>query len=563
MKLYAPEFERALKRGVRQAVRSDAGLRKEYRRTKGPPRPRWLGWLTRLVFSFFLGASVATVMRLTQHPETALAFVTLWMLAAAAFLSSLLAPVRLQGPDVRALQLLPVSDFTIFLFRRDKTLITHVPVYIDLLAGLGVLAFRLQLPGVSWIGIVAIAGLAWVFSVTLAMFAGARFPQFRTGWLSLGLAMLFVAWFVGNKIYGPQMIAALDYTAPALNLMLPTGWPLEFFHWVTGAAWWTPLVGLLPMAYVMWSYRACERVVGERFVYEEPHVAAELPEQVPTALVEAGAQAGRPIGVTTISEGILSRACLELPRWDEDWAQRMLWRWLTPREQALANFIFPNPVAMVRPWTRIVRHLLAGVVAWQMARFLFPPYENVALMFALGIPLVEALGQSWPAGAAFRTVRIIALRISLLAPYPVSFGEVSNLLLKCALFQLPMLAAIVTGLAVLYAVSHGLPWLGGLLVGLRITVGLIALRLALLTLNFASMSNDTSRSWLRIIVALAIAVVEICVFVALGAGTLMIPSEPLAWLCGLVFVGTQYGFLRFYGWMWNRGTIDLMVLDAR
>jgi hypothetical protein len=563
MKLYAPAFEKALKRGVRLAIRNDPKLQKEYRRAKVRKRPMWIIWMVRLILSCVLAASVSTVLNLTNHPGTALAVVVLWTLAAAAFLSALLAPSRLHGADVSALQLLPVSDFTIYSFRRDKILANHFMMFFDLLAGLGTLAYLLALPWPSWLGIAIVAALAWVFNVALAMFVGARLPKFRAGWLGLGVALLFLSWLLGNKYDGPEMIAALDSAAPTLNLVVPTGWPLVFFHWFAGADWWPPLLTIIPMAYIIWSYRTCERLVGERFTYQEPHVEPEASEQIPEALVQADAQTGRPIGVTAITEGILSRDCFALPRWNGDWVQKALWRWLTPREQVLANIVFSQPLAMVRPWGRIVRHFLIGTVVWQLARILVPSSEKFVLIFAMMVPFFEVLAQSWPSGAAFRTVRTFGIRISLLAPYPITFHELSSLLLKCAVIQLPMVTSIATCFSLIYALSHGLYWVNGLMLGLRITLVVVALRLALLVLNFASMSNDTSRSWQRTLVALAICVLEICAFVGLAGGTLFVPFEATAWLSGVTLVGTQYGFLRFYGWLWNRGSIDLMSLDAR
>ncbi|MEI9999451.1 MAG: hypothetical protein WDO13_09930 [Verrucomicrobiota bacterium] len=561
--MYAPEFEQALKRGVRRAIRSDPRLQKEYRRVKGRRRALWIIGMSRLVFSCLLAAAVSTVLNLTKHPETALAVIALWTLAAAAFLSALLAPPRLHGHDVRALQLLPVSDFTIYAFRRDNVLRIHSLMLFDLLAGLGTLAYLLALPWPSWLGLAVLAGLAWVFNVALAMFVGARFPRFRSGWLGFGVVLLFIAWLLGNKYDGPQMIAALDFAAPALNRVLPTGWPLEFFHALAGGPWWPPLLALVPIAYVIWNYRTCERLVGGRFTYQEPDVAPMASEQVPEALIQAGAQPGRPIGVTAITEGILSRDCFALPPWDRDRVQQALWRWLTPREQVLAPIVFPQPLAMVRPWGRIVRHFLIATVVWQLARILFPSTENLVLLFAMMVPFFEVLGQSWPSGIAFRTVRTFGVRISLLAPYPIAFHEISSLLLKCAIIQLPMVTAIAIAFSLTYALSHGMPWLSGLLMGLRVTLVLVALRLALLVLNFASMSNDTSRWWLRTLVALAICVLEIGLFVGLAGGTLFSPAELPAWLAGVTLIATQYGFLRFYGWLWNRGSIDLMSLDAR
>jgi hypothetical protein len=331
---------------------------------------------------------------------------------------------------------------------------------------------------------------------------------------------------------------------------------------LTRGSWWPPILGLVPVVYVILSYQNCELLVGRRFTYQEPSVAPESPEQVPETLAQAGAQTGRPIGVTAITEGILSRDCLALPRWDGDWAQRILWRWLTPREQVLANVVFPQPLAIARPWGRIVRHLFIATVVWQVTRLLVPSMENMVLIFAMLVPVLEVLNQSWPAGSAFRTIRTFGIRISLLAPYPIAFNEIANLLLKCTIIQLPAVTAIVACLSLTYAESHGLPWVNGLTMGLRITLILMALRLALLVLNFGSMSNDTSRSWQRTLVALAVCIMEIGLFVGLAAGALLIPAESLAWLSGLILLGTQYAFLRYYGWLWNRGTIDLMSLDA-
>jgi hypothetical protein len=563
VKLYSPAFEKRLKQDVRRAVRSDSKLWKEYRRAKGRRRSLLIFWILRLVFSFLLAASVSTVLHLTSHPETALAVVTLWTLAAAAFLSALLAPLRLQGPDVRALQSIPVSDFTIYAFQRDKILKFHFMMLFDLLAGLGTLVYLLALPWPAWLGLLAISGLGWVFSVALAMFVGARFPQFRAGWIGLGVMLLFLAWLLGNKFDGPQMIAALDFAAPTMNLVLPTGWPLQFLHWVAGGSWWSPLVALVPVVYIIWDYRTCERLVRERFPYQEPDVVPDSQEQIPEAFVSAGTQTGRPLGLTAITEGILSRDCFAVPRWDQDWAQRTLWQWLSPREQILADIIFPKPLAIVRPWGRILRHFLIAGAVWQLARLLIPSAERPVLLVAMMIPFFETLGQAWPSGAAFRTIRTFGVRIPLLAPYPIAFREISNLVLKCAFIQLPMVTAIAICFAIIYSVSHGMPWLNGLSMGLRGMLVLVALRLALLVLNFASMSNDTSRSWQRTLVALAICVLEICLFVGLAMATFSMRLELLAWLSGMTLVGTQYGFLRFYGWMWNRGSMDLMSLDNR
>jgi len=562
VKLHSPAFEQVLKRGVREAIRTEPALKKEYRRTKSRRRPLWIAWISRLACSCVLAAVVAGVQKQTGHSETALVMITLWTLIATAFLSTLLSPVRLQGSEVNALRHLPVSDDTIYAYRRDNILAWHAFVFLDLLAGLGVLARLLALAWPAWLGLPVIAALAWIFNVTLAIFLAARVPRFRTGWVGFAVLFLLIIWLLSSNFVKHQMLAALDFAAPTLNLLLPTGWPLDFFHWLDREIGWLPLTGLIPIAYIIWDYRACDRIVSARYPYQEAAAGNEPPVQIPPSMAEETAN-GRSPGVTAIEEGILSRACLELPAWNGDWAQRMLWRWFTPSQQILAQLIFPQPLAMVRPWKRIFLHVLIAAVVLQVARTVMPFFVPAVAIFALAIPLLEVVTQSWPAGSAFRTINTFGIRISLLAPYPVSFQALSGLLLKCTFFQLPAVAVIAVGLSLAYSLSLDLLPLPAILLGLKATLVALAARLAMLVFQFSSMSNDTSRSWSRILIALAICVIEIAVGVTLAGGALKAPNQTLAWLSAFALVATQYGFLRFYGWLWNRGSIDLMSLDSR
>jgi hypothetical protein len=195
-------------------------------------------------------------------------------------------------------------------------------------------------------------------------------------------------------------------------------------------------------------------------------------------------------------------------------------------------------------------------------RLLFPSTEAVMIIVTLMIPCVELLAQSCPVGAAFRRLRNFGVHISLLALYPIGFHELTGLLLKCTVFQLPMVAMIVTGVFIVFEGSHEAPLLPAILLGLRATMVFIALRLALLVFNFGSISNDTSCSWGRTLSSLLVCVLEICVIVGLAMGALCAPEDQ-AWIASVALIATQYGFLRFYGWLWNRGTIDLMTLAVR
>jgi hypothetical protein len=269
------------------------------------------------------------------------------------------------------------------------------------------------------------------------------------------------------------------------------------------------------------------------------------------------------LGKTAIEEALLARDwLLLLPHWDKDWSQRLLWRWFTPRERVVAKVIFPVPLEMVRPWMRILRDTLLAVAVWQGSRLIGPRVEILVGLAALFILLLEVLVQCWPTGVAFRRARIFGVHISLLAPYPLTVGEISRVLLKCTLFQLPIVAMVVCGLAVAVALSHGFSCLYALDASMRMLLVFLALRAAMLVLNFCGMSNDTSRSWWRTLVALAICVAEILVFAGLAILAILPTHEALAWGAAVALAASQLGFLRFYAWLWNRGSIDMMSVDA-
>jgi len=426
------------------------------------------------------------------------------------------------------------------------------------------------LPWPAYVAIPFIAALTWAVSASLGFFLTAKTPWFPSSWLALGLILIGLAWLFGNKLFGHQMIAMLDFAAPAINLFSPTGWPLKFFDWMAGAPAWPALAGLVPILGLLWSYRSCVQQIGARLVYREPEAIPRPPEQVPPSMASAEAsslETGRPLGVTAIEEGILSRDCLELPTWDQEPTQRLLWRWLTPREQILASVIFSRPLPIVRPWLHILKYLFIGLLAWQVMRFLTPDCEFLIFGGLCLVVLLFILAQSWPSGAAFRTIGAFGLRISLLAPYPVAFRDISHLLLKCTLIQLPMVAGVVVFLTFIYVASHGVSWPDSALMALTLSLRLVliftATRLGLLVLNFSSMSNDTSRSWPKTIVTLAVSALEVIVFIGLLCAVVFLPDNFAAWLCGAILIGTQYGLLRVVGWLWKRGAIDFIGASAR
>ena len=123
MRLHSPVFEKALKRSVKQTVRSDPELRKEYRRTKRfPRRRRQRTWLSRLIFSPFLAVFVWNTIQTTLHIDSALMIINLWTLATTLGLAQQLVHLPFRSRDIPALRLLPVTESTIFRWEWDNLL---------------------------------------------------------------------------------------------------------------------------------------------------------------------------------------------------------------------------------------------------------------------------------------------------------------------------------------------------------------------------------------------------------------------------------------------------------
>ena len=134
MKLHSPEFEKRLKRLVRETVRRSPELRKEARRVRKAKHYN-ANAIGRVLLAIPLGLLVAWAARESNNPQAPLAVITLWMLLWLCWRVNSLMGDLYSDATVQALVLLPVPRQTIFRWQLQGALRKSVTALIDLLAG--------------------------------------------------------------------------------------------------------------------------------------------------------------------------------------------------------------------------------------------------------------------------------------------------------------------------------------------------------------------------------------------------------------------------------------------
>ena len=179
MKLHSPSFEKTLRRSVKNAVRSSPELKQDYRRAKKAIRRNIrVNWLFRPIWSLVLGFLVSAAINITHHPFTGLAIINLWTLVALSFLVRNLLLLLSRATDLPALNLLPISETTIFRWEMQKFFrkMALFSVF-DQIAGFGALAIYLHFSFVQWGLAMILAVLSWALLLALTLLCAARLPR--------------------------------------------------------------------------------------------------------------------------------------------------------------------------------------------------------------------------------------------------------------------------------------------------------------------------------------------------------------------------------------------------
>src|SRR5262249_20502203 len=110
MKLHSPQFLRALRRGVKEAIRSSPELKKEFRQAKKYRRQISANGFIRVCLAFFVGLMVYPVTNATGRPLTGLALIALWTFGWIFIHAQTVLMLTHRQLDILALRLFPVPE---------------------------------------------------------------------------------------------------------------------------------------------------------------------------------------------------------------------------------------------------------------------------------------------------------------------------------------------------------------------------------------------------------------------------------------------------------------------
>jgi hypothetical protein len=568
LKLHSPSFEKALRRGVKKAVRSSPELKKEYRRAKKAIRRNvQANWLFRPIWSLVLGFFVYGITSITLHPVTGLAIINLWTLITLSSFARNLLVLLFRAPDLPALNLLPISESSIFRWELQKFFrkMALLSVF-NQVAGFGALAIYLHFSYGQWVMAMTLAVLSWVMLLGLALLCAARLPRVKYQLITSSVFMLGFALLMAFKAIGPAVLRFIDSIAPSLNLISPTGWVPSLFQLLLPDRDWMVVVLIVPVIPVIWSIKNSIGVLRSRSKFEE-HITPEVPDQIPgkeTDAVDLKDRVTQPsrVGVTAIEEIVQSRQFLvrEQP---QGWLEKRLWEWFNLRERTVAEFAFPRGIHITKPWKSILRNFSLMVLIGLVFSKVNQMVEIWVVGIGLFITVCQCLAQIWANGTAFRVMFSSGVKIPMYAAYPISFLELSRTLFKPSIIQLPLFIAYTVACAILIAFLTNTPITDGIIIGFKAGSLIFAGRFITTALAFSACTNDSTRFRLRNIVLILVFIGGACAFMFLGGAGLFVPNTLVAWLLWLAALVDAYALFRIYGWFYHRNCFDLMSFQRR
>lgn len=568
MKLHSPNFEKRLRRGVRQAVRSSPELRKEARRT-GKPRHYSFRILFRLGLTGLLAMVVWWTLERTDKPAAALAVISLWMFIWLCTRVQNTLICLYSDPALGAFSFLPISSGRIFRWQLQKILRASLMSLVDLMVALGALGcFHSFTPG-KWAITLGIGLLSWVAFLTLTFLCAARWPRLPYGIVPVTSVVAGLICLFGREFIGKHLIALIRSRGFEMNLLLPTGWPLSLARLLVEDGQRLTLLLLIPIGGVIWTMKASLARLRKDYEFTEL-TRVEPPDLIPgegaTTPKEANGLSVSPyhLGVTAIEEIILSRQFFAGPKWYEAGPfERLLWRWFSPREKALSEFVFPNGFVIAPPWRKLIRNLLIAVLAAFIVGMMSPGLRLWVLGLGLFVSFCQALAQILGNGLAFQPTQCSGVNIPLYAAYAIGFQELAWFLFKYSLVQIPLFVPFIVLSVTIIAHLAGLSAVAGMILGFKAGGLLLAFRFITVTFAFSSGTNDSSQFRLRTVVLMAVFVFFGLMFLLLGGAGLFVPEAWVAWSFFALALVDAYALFRIYGWFYHANRFDLMNLPRQ
>lgn len=564
MKLHSPEFEKALRHGVRQVVRSSPELKREYRAARSGQGNPYINGIVKCWWVFFIGGLIAVAVNKRENIEFGLAIISL---VGAVFMfsqSNQLLYRLFQAPELAAFVLLPVAEERIFKWVLWQFIRRSLPTMFFYAISFVTLAAQRDLSPRFGVLVPVFIGLNWAGMVALSIICAAYVPR-KISAFGLLLSLLSVGVLLFVVLKEPLWAKFFDPFCWPLSIILPTGWPAVLYSsLIDGWNWkYCGFIGLL--GGVFWGvHPALARLSSHYELVEISPV--EAPDLVPGEVLPAVAGT-RPensyhLGETEIADLVESRQMFTVPVWrDRGWFEALLWRWLTPREQALGEYAFPLGLNITQAWWRIFRNLAlaCGVVMLGKVILTSMPISGIISGIILMVPSGQALSQIYGHGRAFSTVHSSGYNIPRHACLGIGYSELSWLLFKCGVAQVPLFLLFSLAVGSVVAVLFALPF--GDCEGLAFKIGLACLltRPFFMILAFSEVSRDSvfRLRWRECFYS-GMILGGILLYLGLTIVMLVIPILSIALLCSLLALATAWFCWWLYGCFMQGNNFDLM-----
>jgi len=568
LKLHSTRFEKALRRGVKNAIRESPGLKREFRKANKQKKHVNISWLMRIIWSVMLAGLVWETTRATGHPVTALAIITLWSASVAFSSAHNLVTCLFRAPDIPALAMLPVSESAIFRWELGKYSRVSLFALGDLLACYGIFAFDNHPTIIGYVLALALTGLSWIMTLALAGLLTTRLPRFPYQLVPLMIVGTAVAYLYLRKYIGPSLIVALDHAAPSLNLLLPTGWGPSQFEVLLSHGNWVVVALIVPVILVIWTIPNSLSILRGRYLFHEPTVT-QSPDLVPAddaktvAPDQSGTVPSKHLGVTAIEEVVRSHLFQAEPVWCQSgWFERRLWRWFNSRERALAEFAFPNGLIITRRWRSLWRNFAVVLLVAMLAGVIGPLSKFAVLGVGLFVTICQLLQVGFSRGAGFRPMFNSGARIPLYAGFPVGFRELSRVLVKYTGIQLPLIILFTMAGGMVAGQIAGFGIIAGGVFGFKIGALMFAAQVINIGSCFTSTQHEFTLRKLRTICFLAAYLACGALFLGFTGLGLFLPWWPAALGASLLAMLDAYALFRIYGWGYHANLTDLTPVRA-
>jgi len=235
------------------------------------------------------------------------------------------------------------------------------------------------------------------------------------------------------------------------------------------------------------------------------------------------------------------------------WIESLAGRWLSPREKALAEFFLASELG---GWSRHWRIAVKWAGPASIVALPFVPVPGwlgvwAALITALaGLPLGGgrwiAFGGRWSSGVL----------LPLYSAFPVGYAEVSRMILKVNFIRIAAWSPMLVVAGWLLGLRIGLPTEQAVPLGFKCLIILMAGQPLLVAGRFSSCTNDTRSHLLES--AAVVSGFLLCV-IGFFVPAIMLFFVPVAasLVCAAVFSAFSAGCWLGYGFLYNRGRVDL------